>query len=93
MRANERDELLLPFCAHGSDFGKPGRDDAQRSYARVECFSCSGEHSRARQADDGEIDRLADRSDVGVRAHTRDRRRRAVDREADAAKLGTEDVP
>ena len=92
VRADEREQLLLPLGALRADLGEAGGDDAERRHAVAQRRLGRVEHARARHADDGEVDRVGDLLDRRVRAHAGDRLAAAVDGVGGAGEVRGEDV-
>ena len=72
MRADERQQPVLPLRALVPQLGEPRRDDAERAHAQAE--RCLGrlEDDLRREADDREVDALGHLSDRGVAVDPRD---------------------
>ena len=78
--------------ALGAHLGEARRDDAQRRNAARERRRRGVEHLLAREADDGEVDRIGDLLDRAVRVHAGHRLAAQVHRVGRAGEVGGEDV-
>ena len=93
MRADEREQALLPLAALGAGLGEAGRDDAQRTDPLPERRLGRVEHLSAGNADHRQVDRIGALLDRAVSAHTGDRLAAAVHRIRRPGEVGLEDVP
>ena len=90
--ADEREQLLLALGALAPDLGEAGGDDDERAYALAERLLGGLEHGRRRQRDDGEVDRVRDLLDRGVRTNAGDRLAVPVHRVRGTREVALEDV-
>ena len=90
--ADEGEKLVLTFRSFAPDLRKAGRDDAECACPALERRLAPGDHQLARQADDGEVDRLRDLLDRRVALDAGDRLAVAVDRIGAALEATLEDV-
>ena len=60
VRADEREQLLLPLGALAADLREAGRDDDERAHAAAQRVLGGGEHVLARDGDHGQVDGIRD---------------------------------
>jgi hypothetical protein len=92
VRADERDEPLLPLGALAPDLGEPGGDDDERADAAAERVLRRVEDGGARHGDHGQVDRVGDLGDGPVRAHAGHGAPLGVDREGGAREVALKHV-
>ena len=92
MRADERQQPVLPLRAFVPQLGEPRRDDAERAHAQAERGLGRLEDDLRGEADDGEVDALGHLLDRGVATDPRDCRTRPVHGIGGAGEPALDDV-